>query len=393
MQLLASSCLKPEGRSLVEKVATLSRERFAGRAAEYDSSSTFPKENYQDLREEGLLCLTVPKEYGGLDVDDLTYTMCLLEIARGCSSTALTFNMHSTVLKLIDRMATEEQKRQYFGEAVEEGKLFASTLSEPYGSFRDTYVMKPSFFPRQGGYQVRSLKHFCSIGDSADYFFISGMLEGRDTAREGIISAIVPSASPGIQVEGVWNATGMRGTTSHTIRFDTSVSESQIVGAPGALLSVDLSGFALGYAATYLGIAEAAFDFIVEYSKRRSSAAGSRPLDEDMLTLKTIGEMGTSIRAARLMMCEAALARTEGDGDATMLAVNQAKYICAEVGAEVTTKAMRMAGGRGFLKSMPLERWHRDSLAGPVMPPANERCMETAGRLLCGLQAVTLEFK
>ena len=103
--------------------------------------------------------------------------------------------------------------------------------------------------------------------------------------------------------------------------------------------------------------------------------------------------MGTSIRAARLMMCEAALARSEGDGEATMLAVNQAKYLCAEVGAEVTTKAMRLAGGRGILKSLPLERWHRDSLAGPVMPPANERCMETAGRLLCGLQAASLEFK
>ncbi|MCH9039719.1 MAG: acyl-CoA/acyl-ACP dehydrogenase [Chloroflexi bacterium] len=393
MRLLTSLHSTPGRQSLVERVAALSRERFAERASEYDAASRFPRENYDDLRDAGLLAMAVPKKYGGLGVDPLTYALCVLEMAKGCSATALTFNMHSTVLTLIDMMATEDQKRRYFAEVVEEGKLFASITSEPESSFRDKYVMRTAFIPIEGGYQVKGVKHFCSIGDSADYFFLSGMLEGHTTSKEGILSAVMPRGTPGVQVESEWNATGMRGTASHTIRYDSPVSQDDVVGAPGALLSVDLSGFALGYAATYLGIAEAAFDFIVEYSKGRSSAVGSRPLDEDMLTLKTIGEMGTSIRAARLMMYDAALAKSEGEGDATMLAVNQAKYLCAEVGADVTERAMRMAGGRGFLKSMPLERWHRDSLAGPVMPPVNERCMETAGRLLCGLRAATLEFK
>ncbi len=237
------------------------------------------------------------------------------------------------------------------------------------------------------------MKHFCSIGDSADYFFLSGMLEGHTTAKSGLLTAVLPRSAPGVEVESEWNATGMRGTCSHTIRYDSPVREEDIVGEPGALFDVDLSGYALGYSATYIGIGEAAFDFIVEYSKGRSTALGSATLDDDAPMLSIIGEMGTSIRAARLMMLEAARAVAEGDAEMKMLAVNQAKYICAEVGAEVTEKAMRMAGGRGFLKSMPLERWHRDSLAGPVMPPANERCLETAGRLLAGLRAASLEFE
>lgn len=393
MRLLTSMHSTPDQQSLVDKFSVLSRERFADRAGQYDAESRFPRENYDDLRDAGLLALTVPKEFGGLEVDPLTYALCILEIAKGCSATALTFNMHSTVLTLIATIATKEQKRRYFREVVEHGKLFASITSEPESSFRDKYVLRTSFIPVDGGYQVKGVKHFCSIGDSADYFFLSGMLEGHTTAKDGLLTAVMPRSAPGVTVESEWNAIGMRGTTSHTIRYDSPVSEEDVVGEPGAFINADLSGFALGYSATYIGIGEAAFDFIVEYSKGRSSALGSAPLDEDASTLRTIGEMGTSIRAARLMMCEAAKAMTEGDGDATMLAVNQAKYICAEVGAEVTDRAMRMAGGRGFLKSMPLERWHRDSLAGPVMPPANERCMETAGRLLAGLRATSLEFK
>ena len=393
MRLLTSMHSTPNQQTLVDKVSTLSRERFAGRASQYDIESKFPKENYDDLREAGLLAMTVPTKYGGLGVDPLTYALCVLEIAKGCSATALTFNMHSTVLGLIGSMGTEEQKQRYFDEVVKEGKLFASITSEPESSWRGKYVLRTLFTPIQGGYQVKGVKHFCSIGDSADYFFLSGMLEGHTTAKSGLLTAVMPRSAPGVEVESEWNATGMRGTTSHTIRYDSPVREEDIVGEPGALFDVDLSGYALGYSATYIGIGEAAFDFIVEYSKGLSSALGSATLDDNAPTLGIIGEMGTSIRAARLMMLEAARAVAEGDTETKMLAINQAKYFCAEVGAEVTEKAMRMAGGRGFLKSMPLERWHRDSLAGPVMPPANERCMETAGRLLAGLRAASLEFE
>ena len=118
---------------------------FAGRAASYDAESAFPKENYADLREAGLLSLTVPREYGGLGVDPATYVRCLLEMAKGCPSTALTFNMHANVLSgFINVLATEEQKRRYFGEAVERGALFASVTSEPESSFRDRFILRTS---------------------------------------------------------------------------------------------------------------------------------------------------------------------------------------------------------------------------------------------------------
>ena len=392
--MVSSSHSVPYDRDLVEKVSVLARERFAPRADKHDRESSFPFENYQDLKEADLLGLTVPREYGGPGVDPVTYVLALLEMAKGCPATALTFNMHANVIININQLASPEQRSRYFEEVVVEGKLFATVMSEPDSSFRDRFVLRTVFTPLPGGnYRVKGVKHFCSLGDAADRYFFTGLREGTTTAQEGIMAAMVPRSDEGIVLERPWNATGMRGTTSHSIRYDTEVSADDVVGDPGQLLTIELSGFALGYAATYLGVAEAAYDFILDYSKTRTIAPSTEPLAHYSRVQRNLGEMSAQIRAAKLMLCEAAAVRKSGIREEMSLATNQAKYLCAEAGVRVTEQAMRMAGGSGFLKSMPLERWHRDALAGPVMPPSNDRCLEVIGRLVCGLRSATLEFQ
>jgi len=385
--------LTDEQRSIIDRAAALARERFAPRAATYDAEASFPYENFADLRAAGLLALTVPKEYGGVGADPIAYAHALREIAKGCSATGLTFNMHSTVTTFVAALGTEAQKRRYFAEVVERGRLIASITSEPEQSFRDKFVFNTVFRKVPGGYHVAGVKQFCSLGDAADYYFVTGIVEGATTAKDGVISALIPRDAAGVKIEGLWNATGMRGTISHTIRYDSTVGAESVIGTPGSLLGIDLSGFALGYAGVYLGIGEAAFEFMVEYAKTRTLKPSTEPLAHHPLVQRTVAETGTAIRAARLLLHDAARVRMTGDKEATMLAVNQAKTYCTDVGLLATEKALRLAGGRGILKELPLERWHRDALAGPVMPPANDRCLETAGKLLCGLRAATLEFE
>jgi alkylation response protein AidB-like acyl-CoA dehydrogenase len=385
--------LTDEQRRVVDRVATLSRERFAPRAARYDAESSFPYENYADLHAAGLNALTVPREYGGVDADAVTYVHALREIAKGCSATALTFNMHSTVVTFLTALGTEEQKRRYFDEVVGRGARIASITSEPEQSFRDKFVLNTVFHQTDGGYRVAGVKQFCSLGEAADYFFITGILEGTTAAREGVVSAMIPSRDAGVKIEGTWNAVGMRGTISHTIRYDCAVDRANVIGRPGQYLTIDLQGFALGYAAVYLGIGEAAFEFMTEYARTKTQRPSAEPMSHHPLVQRTVAEVGTQIRAAGLLLHEAACIKMTGDREATMLAVNQAKTYCADVGLMATERALRLAGGRGILKELPLERWHRDALAGPVMPPANDRCLETAGKLLCGLRAATLEFQ
>jgi alkylation response protein AidB-like acyl-CoA dehydrogenase len=385
--------LTTEQADITARMAELARARFAPRAARHDAESSFPYENYRDLHEARLLALAVPAPYGGVGADPIAYAHAVRELAKGCSATALTFNMHSTVTTFIDALGTEEQKRRWFGDIVRHGRLIASITSEPEQSFRDKFVLNTVFRRVDGGWRVAGVKQFCSLGDAADYYFVTGVVEGARTAKDGVISAMIPRSDAGVKIEGVWNATGMRGTISHTIRYDSTVADTDIVGTPGSLMTIDLSGFALGYAAVYLGIGEAAFDFMVEYARTRTLKPSTEPMAHHPLVQRTVAEVGTALRAARLLMHEAATIRMAGDRAATMLAVNQAKTYCADVGLDATTRALRMAGGRGILKELPLERWHRDALAGPVMPPANDRCLETAGKLLCGLQAATLEFQ
>ena len=390
----AARVMGDESVALVELGDRLANERFAGRAAGYDAAAEFPAENYVDLREAGLLALRVPAEYGGLGVDPLTYAMCILAVARGCPSTALTLTMHTNVLgSFVGGLGTAEQRSRYFGEAVEAGKLFASITSEPGASARERFVLSTTFSPADsGGYRVTGTKHFCSLADAADYFFVSGVIEGSGGGPDNIISAMIRSDMSGVAVTGQWDAVGMRATSSHTVTYNTAAPAKAVFGPPGRILSADWGSFSLGYAAVYLGIAEAAYGYITDYVNEKSWTPESGAIINHPGTQRTIGEMSVAIQSGRLLLVDAALTDRVADPTGAVLAVNRAKQYCAEAGVSVTDAAMRLAGGGGLLKSSPLERLRRDALSGPVMPPANDRCLETIGKLECGLPAVTIEL-
>jgi alkylation response protein AidB-like acyl-CoA dehydrogenase len=384
--------LRPEQADVVERMAELSCNHFAQRAEGFDREAKFPVENYADLHKAGLLGLTVPKDYGGVETDWLTYALSMLELGKGCSATALTFNMHCVVLDFIAQLGSKEQKRRWFAEVVENGKLFSSITSEPQSSFRHKFVLSTTFKPVEGGFLLNGVKHFGSLGEHASYHFVTAMIEGASSAEEGQQSAVVPALGRGISVERNWDAVGMRATSSDTIKYnDCFVRTQDCLGGIAALARIDITGFPLGYAAIYLGIGEAAFEYVLNYVKTQSFKL-PEPLSHHPSTQQAIGEMATALRAARGLLCEAAVIKMQGDRTATALAVNQSKYFCAEVGSMVAERAIRVAGGRGILRRYPLERWRRDALCGPVMAPANERCMETVGKILCGLEGKTLDF-
>ena len=390
----AARCMSDGQLELAHTAGRLASEQFAGRAAGYDAAAEFPTQNYVDLRDAGLLTLRVPVEYGGHGVDPLTYAMCILAVARGCASTGLTLTMHTNVLgSFVGGLGTAEQQRRYFRAAVEEGSLFASITSEPGASARERFVLSTTFTPvDDGSYRVKGVKHFCSLADAADYFFVSGIIEGSGGGPENIISAMIRSDMSGVAVTGQWDAVGMRATSSHTVTYDTVAPADAIFGPPGRILSADWGSFSLGYAAVYLGIAEAAYGYITDYVNEKSWTPESGAIINHPSTQKAVGEMSVAIQSGRLLLVDAALTDRAADPTGAVLAVNRAKQHCAEVGVSVTDAAMRLAGGGGLLKSSPLERLRRDALSGPVMPPANDRCLETIGKLECGLPAVTIEL-
>ena len=182
---------------LLDAVRKLTRESLAPRAALYDASASHPKENWGDLREHGLLALTIPRAHGGLELDPLTYIMVLEEIAKGCANTAMTLHMHCSVQRFIKEMGTQEQRATLFREVVEDGKLFGSWGSEPPVSLGRNLLVETSIEPMDGGYIINGVKHFCTMAGAASYYMTWCALSVSGDMNTSLVMAFVPANSPG----------------------------------------------------------------------------------------------------------------------------------------------------------------------------------------------------
>ena len=380
-------------RKWVDIAEELSRDAFGPRAAMVDDENRFPYENYDDLRASGLLPLMVPERFGGIGADSFTYATILSKIAQGCASTGLTFNMHSAILFFLRHIATPEQQERYFSEVVTDGAVFSSITSEPGISFRHKGKIRTHIERDGDGYRLTGRKIFCSLSTGATYYFTWSFLEGAESLADGLLTVLIPAGRDGITILDDWNTLGMRGTASNSIDFQAvRIEPEEVVGEIGAILGQNMSIWSVGYTAVYIGIAEAAFEYCVN-AMRRPRSDGSPPRSEDPLTWQEIGRLSMQLEGARRARDTLGYLSGELDTEALTYVLNQAKYLATEAAHDITTAGMRLLGGRGLHRALPMERYLRDAMAGLVMPPANERCLETVGKLALGLPAKTVEFE
>ena len=379
-------------RKWVDIAEELSRDAFAPRAAMVDAENRFPFENYDDLRASGLLPLMVPERYGGIGADSFTYATILSKIAQGCASTGLTFNMHSAILFFLRQIATPDQQERYFGEVVTDGAVFSSITSEPGISFRHKGKIRTHIERDGDGYRLTGRKIFCSLSTGATYYFTWSFLEGAESLADGLLTVLIPAGRDGITILDDWDTLGMRGTASNSIDFESvRIEPEEVVGDIGAILGQNMSIWSVGYTAVYIGIAEAAFEYCVN-AMRAPRSDGSPPRSEEPLTWQQIGRLSMQLEGARRARDTLGYLSGELDTEALTYVLNQAKYLATEAAHDITTQGMRLLGGRGLHRALPMERYLRDAMAGLVMPPANERCLETVGKLALGLPAKTVEF-
>ena len=374
-------------QAVVDVAERLTRERIAPRSAGYDAAGANPVESWRDLWREGLLAGAIPQSHGGLGLDMATYAAVIRTIARGCASTAMTVHMHSTVMRFIDAVGTAEQKRRYFDEVVRHGKLFGSWGSEPAVSLSRTLLMETVIRRDAAGYVIDGVKHFCTMALGASYYMIWCALEGGTDMAKALQLALVPADSPGITTDGKWDTLGMRATFSPSVTFaGVRAPEDGLLGDPGAAVRVGvIESFALGYAAVYLGIAEAALAFALDYAKKRVVKPENIAVAADPTVQRHVGELAVQLDAAALVLADSA-ARWDGAdlGELGPLA-NRAKYLATEVGLHVTSKVIQVVGGRGAYKDFPAERAFRDLRTCTLMPPTVDRMLEAIGKSALGL--------
>ena len=383
-------------RELIALAGQLGRERFAPRAALHDREASFPFENYRDLRESGLLAICIPREQGGLGADFTTYVMVAAEIGRHCGATALSYNMHvcsclwsgaiADALDMSDAQRVEHAgfRAAHFDNIVRGGKIYSQPFSEGGAAAAGKAPWGTLAVPAQGGYRVSGKKIFASLAGAADFYGVLCTVDKPAATQRDSLYLAIPADAPGVSVVGDWDPLGMRGTVSRTLLLkDVFVPHSSRL-MPEGLYFQAATRFPHMFATlspTYMGIAQAAYDFTVAYL--RAEVPGMPPVKRRMYPTKQIAvaEMRVKLEQTRaLFLNNARDARIDPDKN-TRMRLYAAHYTIMENANDIARLAIRTCGGQSMLKTLPLERLYRDSRCGSLMLPwTAELCIDRLGR-------------
>jgi alkylation response protein AidB-like acyl-CoA dehydrogenase len=381
---------------LVGVVRQLGKEKFAARAVRYDREASFPFENFHDLRDRGLLKLCIPVEQGGLGADFRTYCLVSAELGKYCGATALTFNMHvCTTLwtgLMVDALDLSPEQREeharyrsaHFRRIVEEGAVYAQPFSEgtaaaagkaPYG----TLAKKTD-----GGWLINGRKIFASLSGAADYYGTLCTEDKDNSSMRDTLYVAIPSKAEGVSIAGEWDPLGMRGTVSRTLVLKDVFVPDDAQLMPRNVYHQAASRWPhmfMTLIPTYMGIAEAAYEFTVSYL--RGEVPNMPPVKRRMYPTKqvAVAEMFIKLQQTRALF-ERTISQARVDPDKSdKLSAYATQFTVMENAQDICRLAIRTCGGQSMLKSLPLERMYRDSRCGSLMLPwTAELCLDRLGR-------------
>ena len=391
-----AALLTSQQRELIARAAQLGRNKFAPRAARWDREASFPFENFDDLRAAGLLAICVPREHGGEGADFATYVMVAAELGRHCGSTALSYNMHvsstmwagfiADALDMTSEQRAEHERHRalHYARIVQQGKLYSQPFSEGGAAAAGKAPWGTLARRVEGGYVVDGKKIFASLSGAADYYGVLCTLDNPAATLRDSLYLALPADAPGVTVSGDWDPLGMRGTVSRTLILEKVFVPDEARLMPEGLYFQAAQRYPHMFATlspTYMGIAQAAYDFSVSYL--RGEMPGTPPVKRRMYPTKQIAvaDMRIKLEQTRaLFLQNAREARVDPDKD-TRMRLLAAHYTVMENANDICRLALRTCGGQAMLKSLPLERLYRDSRCGSLMLPwTAELCVDRLGR-------------
>jgi alkylation response protein AidB-like acyl-CoA dehydrogenase len=385
-----------EQERLRQRCLTLAAD-FATRSAAHDHDASHPVENYDRLRAEGFLALTIAKSFGGLGFDFLSHTLAYEALGQGCPATALAFNMHaSVVMPLMQSPEVSSEVKQYVADlVVRQGKMIGGNFSEPgTTSLMGERPLSVRARPVEGGYSITGRKMFASMLEAADYVLVMAYPETATGPAAGML-LLVPRGARGRSVNANWDTLGMRATRSDSLVLDDCrVPESAVL-----YRSDDTRPFRLAflnwfwgsYTAVYLGLAAAAYDEIRKVVTKRQPQGYSQPLAYHPDVRRHVATMSASLEAARLVTYHSAwLSDTQGATPETTAALYRAKYLVGETVSFITRTALTLGGAHGIFKGSRLELLFRDGAVAEIQPPPTDFCLWNMGIHELGLNPADL---
>jgi butyryl-CoA dehydrogenase len=351
--------LSDDHRAVQDAVRAYVQDMIAPHAAQWDKDAHFPKEQLRGLAELGCYGVAVPAEWDGAGLDYLSLALILEEIAAGDGATSTVVSVNNCpVCSILMAWADDAQKERWLKPLARGQMLGAFCLTEPHvGSQADG--LKTTAVKDGDHYVINGVKQFITSGKNGDLAIVMAVTD-KAAGKKGISAFVVPTSTPGYIVARVEDKMGQHASDTAQIVFENCrVPADHLLGDEGQGLKIALSGLEggrIGIAAQSVGMARAAFEAALAYSKER--VAFGQPIFQHQAVQFRLGEMATKIEAARQLIHHAASLKDAGLPCLKEAAM--AKLFASEMAEAVCSAAIQIHGGYGYVSDFPVERIYRD---------------------------------
>ncbi|WP_026893515.1 acyl-CoA dehydrogenase family protein [Clostridiisalibacter paucivorans] len=362
--------LSSEQQMVVNSVKELAENKIKPFAMELEEKGEFNMDAFKDMAKMGLFALPFDEKVNGAK-DYLSYILSVEEISKVCGSTGIAYSVQvSLCAGGIDKFGSEEQKEKYLKPLASGEKIGAFCLTEPNAG-TDASGVETVAEKRGDKYVLNGKKCFITNGPLADVYLVFAKTD-KDAGTRGISAFIVDRESEGLSIGKIENKMGIRSAQVSEIIFeDCEVSAENLVldeGKGFRIAMAVLDGGRIGVAAQGLGIAEGAFDEVIKYMKERKQFG--KPISSFQGLQWIIADMDAKIEQARYLVYKAAMDKQEGKPYSVSAA--RAKLVATDAAMYVTTNAVQLMGGYGFMKDYPVERMMRDAKITQIYEGTNQ---------------------
>ena len=379
--------LSDDHRAIQDAIRTYVQDQIAPHAARWDKEHHFPAEQLKGLASLGCYGVAVPTEHDGAGLDYLALALILEEIAAGDGGTSTVISVNNCpVCSILMGFASEAQKQQFLKPLARGDMLGAFCLTEPHvGS--EAGGLKTTAVRVQDGdgdaYVLNGVKQFITSGKNGDVAIVMAVTD-RNAGKKGISAFIVPTATPGYTVARIEDKMGQHSSDTAQILFENCrVPAANRIGDEGQGLKIALAGLEggrIGIASQCVGMARAAFEAALRYSKER--VAFGVPIFEHQAVQFRLAEMATQIEAARQLIWHAASMKDAGIPCLKEAAM--AKLFASEMAERVCSMAIQTFGGYGYVSDFPVERIYRDVRVCQIYEGTSDVQKILIGRALAG---------
>lgn len=352
-------------------------------AREIDENHRFPSETVEKMQKYGFMGIPFSKEYGGQGCDTLTYVLAVEELSRVCGTTGVIVSAHTSLAAgAIDSKGTAEQKEKYLRPLISGGKLGAFALTEPAAG-TDAGSQKTTAVLDGDEYILNGSKIFITNAGVADTYVVFAMTDSSQGTR-GISAFIVEKGTPGFDFGLAEKKMGIRGSSTRELIFtDCRIPKENLLGKEGkgfGLAMGTLDGGRIGIAAQAVGIAQGALDKTIAYVKERKQFG--RPISKFQNTQFQLADMATEIEASRYLTYLAAEKKDSGGRYSYEAAM--AKLKASRTANYVTSLAVQLHGGYGYIQDYDVERMMRDAKITEIYEGTSEVMQMVVGGSLLG---------